>query len=59
MTREAHPTPSQTGDKHISGIVKHTDTQSWEEMESLLRKFVYEEELVGEKYQRLFDAHTY
>jgi hypothetical protein len=56
MTMNSHATPTQSGDEHMSALMKHSGIDTWEQMESLLRKFVYREELTAGKYRRLFDA---
>ena len=56
MTLNSHATPTQSGDEHMSALMKHSGIRTWEQMESLLKRFVYREELSGEKYRRLFHA---
>jgi hypothetical protein len=55
MTLNSHATPTQTGDEHMSALMKHSGIASWEQMESLLRRFVYRRELSGWKYRLLVD----
>jgi hypothetical protein len=56
MTLNSHATPTQSGDEHMSALMKHSGIEDWEQMESLLKRFVYREELSAGKYRRLFDA---
>jgi hypothetical protein len=56
MTMNSHATPTQSGDEHMSALMKRSGIEDWEQMESLLRRFVYREELTAGKYRRLFDA---
>lgn len=56
MTLNSHATPTQSGDEHMSALMKHSGIRTWEQMESLLKRFVYREELSGAKYRRLFRA---
>ncbi|KAH0287265.1 hypothetical protein M436DRAFT_57276 [Aureobasidium namibiae CBS 147.97] len=56
MTLNSHATPSQSGDEHMSALMKHSGIKTWEQMESLLKRFVYREELSSSKYRRLFGA---
>lgn len=56
MTLNGHATPSQSGDEHMSALMKESGVKTWAQMESLLKRFVYREELSGAKYRRLFDA---
>jgi hypothetical protein len=55
MTLNSHATPTQSGDEHMHALMKHSGIASWEQMESLLKRFVYRKELSSGKYQRLFD----
>jgi hypothetical protein len=55
MTLNSHATPTQSGDEHMYALMEHSGIASWEQMESLLRRFVYRKELSSGKYQRLFD----
>ncbi|KAI4828122.1 hypothetical protein E4T44_09833 [Aureobasidium sp. EXF-8845] len=55
MTLNSHATPTQSGDEHMNAIMKHSGIAGWEQMESLLEKFVYRKELSSGKYQKLFD----
>ncbi|KAH0153105.1 hypothetical protein KCU67_g9597, partial [Aureobasidium melanogenum] len=59
MTLNSHATPTQSGDEHISTFLEHTDIRNWEQMEALLKRFMYREELSSAKYRRLFDAIVY
>lgn len=56
MTLNSHATPTQTGNDQISALIQHTDIRTWDQMEALLKRFMYREELSGAKYRRLFDA---
>jgi hypothetical protein len=56
MTMNSHATPTQSGDEHMRALMKHSGIENWEQMESLLKRFVYREELSARKYKRLFDA---
>jgi hypothetical protein len=58
MTLISHATPTQSGDEHVRAIMKDSGPgiETWEQMESLLKRFVYKEELTAAKYRRLFDA---
>jgi hypothetical protein len=56
MTLNSHATPTQSGDEHMRALMKHSGIVSWEQMESLLKRFVYREEVSGGKYRKLFDA---
>ncbi|KAI4725573.1 hypothetical protein E4T49_06710 [Aureobasidium sp. EXF-10728] len=56
MTLNSHATPTQSGDEHISTLMKESGVRTWDQMESLLRRFMYREELAGAKYRRLFNA---
>ncbi|KAI5206124.1 hypothetical protein E4T39_02600 [Aureobasidium subglaciale] len=58
MTMESHAIPSQSGDEHMSGLMRSTGIRDWTRMEALLKRHVYREELVAQKYRRLFDALT-
>ncbi|KAH0220847.1 hypothetical protein KCU86_g1521, partial [Aureobasidium melanogenum] len=59
MTLNSHASPTKSGDEHISALLKHTDIRTWEQMEALLKRFMYRQELSGAKYRRLFDALVY
>ena len=56
MTLNSHATPTQSGDEHMSELMKHSGIESWEQMKALLKRFVYRKELAGGKYWRLFNA---
>ncbi|THX37875.1 hypothetical protein D6D10_05542 [Aureobasidium pullulans] len=59
MTMVSHATPTADGDEHMSGLMKYSSIKTWEQMEALLRRHVFREELAWQKYRSLFDRLVY